>query len=77
MAPIDDTTAPQATGHARDPPPAVSHSTASSTQDVPRRLSRAFSSRMLGNVVEVRDPRRVLECSQTERQRQFQHLVRQ
>ncbi|EMD68276.1 hypothetical protein COCSADRAFT_80909 [Bipolaris sorokiniana ND90Pr] len=42
----------------------------------PRRPSRALDSTRLSNVVEVQDPRRVLECSQTERQRQFQHLVR-
>ncbi|EUC49153.1 hypothetical protein COCMIDRAFT_85459 [Bipolaris oryzae ATCC 44560] len=44
--------------------------------DPPRRPSRALDIARLSNVVEVQDPRRVLECSQTERQRQFQHLVR-
>ncbi|USP81705.1 uncharacterized protein yc1106_08979 [Curvularia clavata] len=72
--PTDDMTTSQVSEHARDSPPAASHSSTSSTQEPPRQPSRALNSALRSNVVEVRDPRRVLECSQTERQRQFQHL---
>ncbi|KZM28505.1 uncharacterized protein EKO05_0005998 [Ascochyta rabiei] len=62
----------------RDEPKASSSSstTPSDAPSEPRRRSSQLLEHRLGNVVDVQDPSRLIECSHLERQRQFQYLVR-
>jgi hypothetical protein len=71
---------PEGTEHSRDAryntsnPSASSASTTAGQSLRPSRTSRPASKRVL---IEVQDTSRILECSQSERQRRFQYLVRQ
>ncbi|KAI4698681.1 hypothetical protein J4E81_005292 [Alternaria sp. BMP 2799] len=67
------------TEHPRDAPYNATNQTpsASAAAGPSTRSSRASNRSRRKDVIDVQDTNRVLECSQTERQRRFQHLVRQ
>ncbi|KAJ4983913.1 Ubiquitin-protein ligase E3A [Stagonosporopsis vannaccii] len=64
--------------HPRDEPPSLHDSSKRSAdaRSTGYRDSSEALQRRLSNVIDVQDPARILECSQLERQRSFQHLVR-